>query len=347
MGGRIRTLLLPLLLTGCASTPAQKVPLADVPPELQGTAPEQAVTLLPLGGALGSENAELSGLAWYGEHLVMLPQYPGWRRDGSPCLYTVAKADVLARLENPASGPLEPRCIPFDSGDLENRIPGFEGYEAIGFVGDQAYLSVETRRGTGQGFLVTGRIAPDLSVLKLEASPMASLALPAGVSNAGFETLVVGGERLLALYEANGARVNQAPAAESFDRALSPSGKLTFPAIEYRVTDATSMDPEGRFWVMNYSFPGTSRAYDPAPDPLMARYGTGPTHARKPQVERLIELQVRPTGIVLTERPPLQLRLSDEAPRNWEGLVRLEDRGFLLVTDKFPGTLLGFVPSPP
>ncbi len=194
---------------------------------------------------------------------------------------------------------------------------------------------------------MTGRIAPDLSVLKLEASPMASLALPASVSNAGFETLVVGGERLLALYEANGARVNQAPAAESFDRALSPSGKLTLPAIEYRVTDATSMDSKGRFWVMNYSFPGTSRAYEPAPDPLMARYGTGPTHARKPQVERLIELQVRPTGIVLTDRPPLQLRLSDEAPRNWEGLVRLEDRGFLIVTDKFPGTLLGFVPSPP
>lgn len=346
VGWRARALLLPLVLAGCASNPAGRVP-ADVPTELQGTAPEQAVTLLPLGGALRSENAELSGLAWYGEHLVMLPQYPDWQRNGAPCLYTVSKADVLARLDDTASGPLEPRCIPFDSGGLEKSIPGFEGYEAIGFVGDQAYLSVETRQSTGKGFLVTGRIAPDLSVLKLEASPMASLSLPASVSNAGFEALVVGGERVLALYEANGARVNQAPAAESFDRALSPSGKLSLPAIEYRVTDATSMDPEGRFWVMNYSFPGTSRAYEPAPDPLMARYGTGPTHARKPQVERLIELQVRPTGIVLTDRPPLQLRLSDEAPRNWEGLVRLEDRGFLLVTDKFPGTLLGFVPSPP
>jgi hypothetical protein len=344
---RVRALLLPLVLAGCASKPAQQVPLADVPPALQGTAPEQAVTLLPLGGPLQSENAELSGLAWYGEHLVMLPQYPGWQRDGAPCLYTVSKAEVLARLENTASGPLEPRCIPFDSGGLEKRIPGFEGYEAIGFAGDQAYLSVETRQSTGKGFLVTGRIAPDLSVLKLEASPPASLPLPANVSNAGFETLVVGGDRLLALYEANGVRVNRAPAAESFDRALSPSGKLTLPSIEYRVTDATAMDSEGRFWVMNYSFPGTSHAYEPAPDPLMARYGTGPTHARKPQVERLIELQMQPTGIVLTDRPPLQLQLSGEAPRNWEGLVRLEERGFLLVTDKFPGTLLGFVPSRP
>jgi hypothetical protein len=106
------------------------------------------------------------------------------------------------------------------------------------------------------------------------------------------------------------------------------------------------MDAAGRFWVMNYNFPGTQKHYQPAPDPFMARYGTGPTHAQKPQVERLIELQVTAAGIVLTERPPLQLQLANEAARNWEGLVRLDDRGFLLVTDKFPGTLLGFVPMP-
>ncbi|MDY7226680.1 hypothetical protein [Hyalangium rubrum] len=342
----VRAILLPLGLAGCSSKSSQQVPLAEVPPALRGTAPEGAVTLLPLGGPLQSDRAELSGLTWYGEHLVMLPQYPNWADDDAPCLYTVPKADILARLEHTASGPLEPRCIPFDSGGLEKRIPGFEGYESIGFAGDQAYLTVETHRRTGKGFIVTGRIAPDLSVLKLEAAPQAQLSPPADVSNAGFETLVAGEDRLLALYEANGSQVNPAPAAESFDRALVPTGKLSLPSIEYRVTDATSLDAEGRFWVMNYNFPGTSKAYKPAPDPLMARYGTGPTHAQKPQVERLIELQVRPSGIVLTERPPLQFQLSDEAARNWEGVVRLEDRGFLLVTDKFPRTLLGFVPAP-
>jgi hypothetical protein len=276
----------------------------------------------------------------------MLPQFPGWERDGTPCLYTVSKADLLARIDRTAAGPLEPRCIVFDSGGVEKRIDSFEGYEAIGFAGDQVYLTVETHRRTGKSFLVTGRIAPDLSVLKLEASPQVELPLPAEVSNAGFEALVVGEDRLLALYEANGARVNQAPAAESLDRSLARSRNLTLPAIEYRVTDATSLDAAGRFWVMNYSYPATSHHFKPAPDPFMARYGTGPTHAQKPQVERLIELQVTPAGIVLTGRPPLQLQLSNEAARNWEGLVRLDDRGFLLVTDKFPRTLLGFVPRP-
>jgi hypothetical protein len=274
----------------------------------------------------------------------MLPQFPGWEDDGSACLYTVSKADILARLDHTASGPLEPRCIVFDSGGFGKGITGFEGYEAIGFAGDQAYLTVEAHRRTGKAFLVTGRIAPDLSVLKLEASPQVTLSLPTEVSNAGFEALAVGEDRVLALYEANGVNVNPAPAAESFDRAMAHSGKLTLPAIEYRITDATSLDSAGRFWVMNYSFPATSHHFKPAPDPFMARYGTGPTHAQKPQVERLIELQVSPAGIVLTDRPPIQLQLSNEAPRNWEGLVRLDDRGFLLVTDRFPGTLLGFVP---
>lgn len=342
----VRALMLSLGLAGCASNSAQPAPLADVPPALRGKAPEQPVVLLSLGGPLQSDNAELSGLAWYGEHLVMLPQYPGWEHDGTPCLYTVSKADLLARLDHTASGPLEPRCIVFDSGGLEKRITAFEGYEAIGFAGDRAFLTVETHQRTGKGFLVTGRIAPDLSVLKLEAAPQATLPLPSDVSNAGFEALVVGEDRVLALYEANGARVNPAPAAQSFDQSMAHPGKLSLPAIEYRITDATSLDAAGRFWVMNYNYPPTQHHFKPAPDPFMARYGTGPTHAQKPQVERLIELQVNDVGIVLTDRPPIQLQLTSEVPRNWEGLVRLDDRGFLLATDKFPGTLLGFVPWP-
>lgn len=344
----IRALVLPwvLVLAGCASCASQPAALANVPPELRGKAPEQPVTLLPLGGPLQSENAELSGLAWYGDHLIMLPQFPGWEHEGPACLYTVTKAELLAQLDHTAPGPLTPRCIVFDSGGIEKNISGFEGYEAIGFAGEQAYLTVETHRLIGKGFLVTGRIAPDLSVLKLEASPQAVLTLPSDLPNAGFETLVVSEDRVLTLYEGNGARVNPAPAAESFDRSLGPTGKLSLPAIEYRVTDATALDAAGRFWVMNYNYPGTSDRFNPAPDPFMARYGTGPTQATHAQVERLIELQVTPTGIVLTDRPPISLQLTEEVARNWEGVVRLDDRGFLLVTDKFPKTLLGFVPMP-
>ncbi|MGD9316494.1 MAG: hypothetical protein PVG56_06655, partial [Anaerolineae bacterium] len=76
----------------------------------------------------------------------------------------------------------------------------------------------------------------------------------------------------------------------------------------------------------------------------------GPTHAQAETVERLLEFEYSESGIDLVDRPPIQLELMDSflggLGRNWEGLARLDDRGFLLVTDLFPGTILGFVPAP-
>lgn len=48
----------------------------------------------------------------------------------------------------------------------------------------------------------------------------------------------------------------------------------------------------------------------------------------------------------VTNTPPIQLQLIDGVSRNWEGLVRLDERGFLLITDEFPETILAFVAKP-
>jgi len=50
---------------------------------------------------------------------------------------------------------------------------------------------------------------------------------------------------------------------------------------------------------------------------------------------------------MLTDSAPIQLTLlSDGTARNWEGVAKLDDRGFLLATDKFPDTILAFVQQP-
>ena len=88
----------------------------------------------------------------------------------------------------------------------------------------------------------------------------------------------------------------------------------------------------------------------PGADVLAAQYGEGITHSRNAAVERLVELAITADGITLTDRPPLQLQLlGDLSPRNWEGLVRFqidEFDGFLLVTDRFPTTILAFAALP-
>ena len=97
------------------------------------------------------------------------------------------------------------------------------------------------------------------------------------------------------------------------------------------------------FWVSNYLWPGDTAKLDPAVGPEDAKPAAG-SHARLPQVERLLELKVEPDRVVRTARPPVWLALDPPAGRNWEGIVALDALGFLLVTDAHPQTIFGFVP---
>jgi hypothetical protein len=170
------------------------------------------------------------------------------------------------------------------------------------------------------------------------------------VGNLSDETILVtegAGEdvEILTIYEANGEAVNPDPVAHRFSPDLAELAPVPFLNIEFRVTDATTVDEAGRFWAINYFFPGDTDLAA-AVDPLADEFGEGQTHLQSDVVERLVQLQVTPDGIVFTGEAPIQLQLLPEDARNWEGIVRLDDDGFLLVTDKFPETILGFVPLP-
>ncbi|MEA3308054.1 MAG: hypothetical protein U9Q70_00900, partial [Chloroflexota bacterium] len=243
---------------------------------------------------------------------------------------------------------LEPRPIPFH-GDLPPQIHGSEGFEALTIVQEQLYLTVESQQRDGMlGYLVTGTIAPDLSAIRLDATHAAEIPPQAALSNMSDESLLFIDHTLLTFYEAHGVHVNSAPVAHRFaPETLTAQGTLPLPSLEYRLTDVTAVDAAGCFWGLNYLWPGDIRKLAPAPDPLTAKYGAGATHAQYETVERLVEFQYHADGIALVEQSPLQLELLDDAEyRNWEGLVRLEPVGFLLITDKHPETILGFVAHP-
>jgi hypothetical protein len=306
---------------------------------------ESPVTSIPLDGPVANADAEVSGLAWYGDTLIILPQYPDrWGNN----LFALPKQDIFAFLDGDLSGPLTPMAIPLTAPDL-TRIDGYEGLEAIAFIDDQVFITIEASTfTTTQGYLVAGSIVPDLSQLQLDTAVLTNIESQTGISNYSDETLLVHDDMLITIHEANGRNVNTDPIAHQFDTALAATGSISFPAIEYRVTDATAVDEQGQFWVINYLFPDSIDKLDPAADPLVSEYGIGPTHAGSTVVERLVELQIGETGITLVDTPPIQLELLDDGTaRNWEGIARLEERnGFLLATDKFPSTILAFVAAP-
>jgi hypothetical protein len=289
-------------------------------------------------------------MAWYGEWLVLLPQFPWFADGGQSALYILPRQEVVDFLDGRVAGPLSPRPLPLDAPGVMVEIPGFEGFESIAFWQDQVFVTVEADYGDDmQGWLLRGRIEPDLSVLRLDVSSRAVIDPQTSFHNMSDEALVIQdtpqGPIVMSFYEVNGRLANHSPLVHRFDANLQPLEPLPLSHIEYRVTDATALDAENRFWISNYFWPGEVQV-------LLGRYSMGSglrailSGATLRPVERLVELQLDEDGIRFTATPPINLTLGEGDSRNWEGIVRLEQRGFLLATDRFPETLLAFVRLP-
>ncbi|HEY83667.1 MAG TPA: DUF333 domain-containing protein [Chloroflexi bacterium] len=310
-------------------------------------AAEVEVTDIVLTGLLEDRKAEISGMDWYGDNLIMLPQYPTYFTDAEEgYAFALSKDDIMAFLDG-AVASLAPTQISFIAPGVKDKAAGFQGYEAIAFVGDNdVYLTIEAEAedGSMSGYLVHGTIASDLSTITVDTDNMTMIEPQAAIGNMAEETLIVVGDKLVTLYEANGAGVNASPVAHLFGMDMAAAGEVPLANIEYRLTDATKLDGDNRFWAINYFYPG-DEDLTPASDPIVETYGEGETHSANDGVERLLQFQYADSGISLTDAAPIQLKLLEEDLRNWEGLVRLGDSGFLLMTDKYPGTILGFVPA--
>lgn len=310
---------------------------------------EIPVQEIPLSGPITSPKAQISGMAWYGDTLVILPQYPEKVIPGAggSAAFSLSKQEILDYLSGSIPGPLIPHQITFRAPDLAGLFPGYEGYEAIAFDDDQVFLTVESNhQGTMQGFLISGEYNPNLNRITLNSESLTEIPLPIQIFNYAYETIVITNDQALTIYEANGNDLNPNPSAFSIARSSLIPDKYDFSNIEYRLTDATDIGKNGRFWVMNIFMPIEFWLYTDS-DPLFEKYGRGKTHTEFLNVERVLELQYDGESFSLTDREPVQLELIDEVnSRNWEALVKLDELGFLAMTDTYPETILGFIPFP-
>lgn len=136
-----------LLFTGCsldlirlAAVPFLRTVV--VPPTAVQTI-EQSITEIPLAGPLTDRSAEFSGLAWYGDNLILLPQFPNvWGNQ----IFTLSKAEIVDFLTGYRSQPLLPQPIPLVNGDLIWPTRGFEGFESIAFAEDRAFHDRDKQR---------------------------------------------------------------------------------------------------------------------------------------------------------------------------------------------------------
>lgn len=193
------------------------------------------------------------------------------------------------------------------------------------------------------GYLLKGSVEGDCGGFTLDPESAVAIQPQADLSNMSDETIIVYGDQVHTIYEANGVNVNPNPVAHVFDLDLQPAGELALTNVEYQITDAAAPDAAGIFWAINYFYPGDTKL-KPGVDEIAVAYGLGESHQGAEEVERLIALQITAEGVTLAGLPPIYLALDTDYDdsRNWEGLVRFGE-GFLLVTDEYPTTILGYV----
>jgi len=285
-------------------------------------------------------------MAWYGDILILLPQFPerfGEADEGA--VFGLYKQDILDYLDGIETKPLRPFTIPIEMKAVKSQIQGYEGFESIAFSGETVYLTIEASPRAMMGYVIMGNIQQKPLEIHLDPAKLVNVTPQARLPNLSDEALLVYQGLIYTFYEANGKKANPSPIAHRFNLDLQPQGTVPFPTIEYRLSDASPPDDNGQFWVVNDYFPVDMFNLRPQLDPLVMKYGEGPSHRDNWTVERLALLQITPQGIRLADRPPVQLSLWDTyTNRNWEAIALLDDRGFLLATDMIPGTILGFVP---
>ena len=89
---------------------------------------ETAIQPIPLTGPEAAPDAELSGLAWFRDQLVLLPQYPERfaTEEADMSLLRLARADIEAAIDGEREAPLALTRVPLVAPELEAQIPGFD-----------------------------------------------------------------------------------------------------------------------------------------------------------------------------------------------------------------------------
>lgn len=309
---------------------------------------ETRLSIIPLAPPLDQPNAEISGLTWCGETLIIMPQYP---RRLSPkkenFFYTLSKQTIIDFLQHNTDKVLQATPIRVEENGLRKEIAIFDGFEAVACDGNDLWLAIEAVNifTIYQSYLVKASIDLNAAapVISIDPKNIWSLDSQSEMRNIGDEAILLNGDQVISLHEVNDPRIVESAAAHSINSKTGVQTSYDFPHLPFRITDSTELDANNRFWVINYKYSGDKFSRK-SNDPLALRYGEGDSHAQYDNVERLVEFQITGEQIKRTERAPIQLLMESSEGRNWEGLVRLDELGFLIATDKHPDTLFGFVP---
>jgi len=297
---------------------------------------------IEIDGPMKNSNEEISGMDWYQDNLCLLPE------NLNGYVFFINKSEIDSRINKTNTNAIIPKMVNFNTPDYKNIIPGFDSFEAIAFRGHEVYLSIEIKFEDSMSCIfVRGHIDEKTLEITVPEQTFTTIDVPTYVDNLSYESLVIKNEKVYVLFEANGDSIISDSYAVSVTVPGNKVNKHPITNINYRITDATKIDKNDRFWAINYFFPRDKKDLKPSEDLLIKKYGQGPTHSLSERVERLVEYKIKNDRIVLTNNPHIEIKLEGEkVSRKWEALARYDKKGFLIATDKYPtpNTILAYIP---
>ena len=296
---------------------------------------------IKINGPMADKNQEISGMDWYKNNLFLLPE------NLNGYIFLIEKSELDSRINKTDTSFITPKKIKLKTPNYNETIPGFDSFEAIAFRGYEVYISIEIRFKDKMGCMIArGHINEETLEITIPEQTLIPFEVPTFVDNMSYESLVIKNDRIYGLFEAYGDSLIKNPYVLSVNVSGKDIKKHPTSSINYRIADATRIDNNNRFWAINYFYPGDKSILKPSKDLLAHNYGEGPTHSKSERVERLVEYKINKNRIVLTDNPHLEIELEGEkTSRKWEALARYENKGFLIATDKYPTTILAYVPS--
>lgn len=221
---------------------------------------------IPLPFALRGIEEEFSGMAKFGDHIYILPQYGSSKEtglNGNFNMYSF-RTDSINRVIDGKDTAL----TSFNTLKVNNleKLPGFikntyQGFETLTFLGNSVYMAIETVDTAANCYLVRGVIDTVKKEINIDPKKYLTLKRPFYVSNAGYESItwLPRINKLIAFYEFNAAPDGNT--AYLIDTSLTkPPETVKTPFLYFRNTDAVTA-PNGGIYALNYFWDGDYANY--------------------------------------------------------------------------------------
>ena len=322
----------PLVLPRGVETDKTQTPfIMQTQPASPSISTPVVVTPLPLnlaGFPAGSQTA-ITGMAWFSDTLVLLPQFPDLNAvAGQGAVFGIPRAVLQNAISERSSQAIELVKIPFLFQGIKADLPNSVGFHSLAFSGSQVFSTVLVNAGITTLYLVKGQVSQDLKRITLGNRVQISSQSDTKPAPLFGSILMVAGKRIVLFETGIGSDAKASISAALYDFSLTPQGIIPFPHLESYLISVSSTDAQGSFWGLSCVLPTK------AENNLMT-------------AATMEEFHFTEYGIERTESPQLLFKLSNPSAHCPSGLERLGIEGYLVVDPNLTsGLRILYIPKP-